>query len=62
MRRAIIAVLVLVGGYAQAVVLSIGLHQYVITDAGKQVFEKAEETCAKARKEDDAAGSNGGRS
>jgi hypothetical protein len=47
MRRAIIAVLVLVGSSAQAVVLSIGLHQYVITDAGKQVFAKAQETCAK---------------
>jgi hypothetical protein len=47
MRRAIIVVLVLVGSSAQAVVLSIGLHRYMITDAGKQVFAKAEETCAK---------------
>jgi hypothetical protein len=50
MRCAIIAVLALVSGFAQAsqaVVRSIGLHQYVITDAGKQVFAKAHETCAK---------------
>lgn len=50
MRCAIIAVLALVSGFAQAsqaVVRSIGLHQYVITDAGKEVWAKAYETCAK---------------
>lgn len=50
MRCAIIAVIALVSGFAQAsqaVVRSIGLHQYVITDAGKEVWAKAYETCAK---------------
>jgi len=48
--HAIIAVLALASGSSQAsevVVRSIGLHQYVIADAGKQVFAKAGETCAK---------------
>jgi hypothetical protein len=50
MRRAIIAVLTLASGSSQAsqaVVSSIGSHQYMVTDAGKQVFAKANETCAK---------------
>jgi hypothetical protein len=50
MRRAFIAVLALASGSSQAsqgVVRSIGFHQYMITDAGKQVFAEANETCAK---------------
>lgn len=50
MRCAIITVLALASGFSQAsqpIVRSIGLHQYVITDAGKEVFAKADGTCAK---------------
>jgi hypothetical protein len=50
MRRAIIAVLALGSGSSQAsqaAVRSTGFHQYMVTDAGKQVFAKANETCAK---------------
>jgi hypothetical protein len=50
MRCAIITVLALASGLSQAsqaVVRSLGHHQYVITDGGKQVFAKAGETCAK---------------
>lgn len=50
MRCAAITMLALVSGFAQAsqvVVRSIGLHQYVITDGGKQVWAKAYETCAR---------------
>jgi hypothetical protein len=47
MRRAIIILIFLVSVSAQAVVQSIGLHQYMITNAGKQVFDKAGEACTK---------------
>ena len=50
MLRAMISVLALASGSLQAsqvVVRSIGLHQYVVTDAGKQEYSKANETCAK---------------
>jgi len=50
MRCATITMLALVSGFAEAsqvVVRSIGLHQYVITDGGKQVWAKAYETCAR---------------
>ena len=50
MLRAMISVLALVSGplqASQAVVRPIGLHQYVVTDAGKQEYSKAKETCAK---------------
>lgn len=50
MRLAIIIVLALVSGSSQAsepIVHPIGLHQYVITDAGKQMFTKAGQACAK---------------
>ncbi len=50
MRRAIIAVLALAIGSSQAsqvAVRSIGFHQYMVTDAGKQVFATANKTCAK---------------
>jgi hypothetical protein len=50
MRCAIITVLALASSFAQAsqaVVRSIGVDQYEVTDAGKQAFAKAKETCAK---------------
>jgi hypothetical protein len=46
MRRAIIAVLALASSSSQAVVRSIGFHQYMVSDAGAQVFAKANEICA----------------
>ena len=45
-----LTVLALASGSSQAahaVVRSIGSHQYMVTDAGKQVFAKANGTCAK---------------
>ena len=50
MQRPIIAVLALASGSLQAsqpVVRSIGFHHYMVDDAGKQMFAKADETCAK---------------
>jgi hypothetical protein len=46
MRRTIIAVLALAGCSSERV-QPIGLHQYVVTAEGKQLYAKANETCAK---------------
>jgi hypothetical protein len=50
MRCAIITMLALVSGFAQAsqvVVRSIGLHQYVIIDGGNKEWAEAYETCSR---------------
>ena len=57
MRFAIVAALAVATGSSQAahaVVRPIGLHPYVVTDAGKQVFAKANATRAKALLQSDS--------